>query len=214
MRAAIWITVSLLLSSCAATISTRYPGSDAGYAIIGVGAASTTEYSSYSFLFHHTGKKETGRFTYFQHNIFTSQKPDYSNEDETGVVEVATLPPGKYELTNFDIFSNRFGGPQIHYSSRKEFSIPFEIRPGEVVYLGNYQANIIKGRNFFGMPVNGGAFFVVTDRSEIDLQLAKARFDFLPMAKTQDATPDAKQVGNPFLVSADQARHAREAAER
>src|SRR5258705_13706205 len=155
MRATIWIAAAFLLSSCAPAISTRYSGNDAGYAVIGVGAASTTEYSSYTFLFRRAGKKDTGRFTYIQHNIFSSQKPDYSNKKESGVVEVATLPPGMYELVNFDIFSNRLGRPQVNYSSRKEFSIPFEIRPGEAVYLGNYQANIIKGRNFFGLPVDG-----------------------------------------------------------
>src|SRR5258705_9682153 len=80
MRATIWIAAAFLLSSCAPAISTRYSGNDAGYAVIGVGAASTTEYSSYTFLFRRAGKKDTGRFTYFQHNIFSSRKPDYSNE--------------------------------------------------------------------------------------------------------------------------------------
>jgi hypothetical protein len=212
MRTALWVLTALLMSSCTATIPTNYAGTDAGYAAIGIGAATATQYSSYSFLFRRVGEKATGRLVYFQNNMFYSRTPDYKAPDEAGVVEIATLPPGDYELVNFDVFLNA-GMVQTNYSSRKEFSIPFQVQSKQVVYLGNYQANAIRGRNIFGMRVAGGAYFVVEDRMSRDLGFAKMRLASLPVDQSRNATPDVKQVGNPFLVSMDQARLAREIVE-
>lgn len=211
-----WLLAVFMLCSCATTIPTNYTGNDAGYAVIGIGAASGTQYSSYSFLFRRAGAKEaaekdSGRLVFFQNNLFYSRPPDYKTADEAGVVEVASLPPGRYEIFNFDVFLN-MGTVQNHYRSRKEFSIPFEVRPNETVYLGNYQANGIKGRNFFGLPVAGGAFFVVEDRSQVDLGLAKARVPAVRVENVRNTTPDPKQLDAALLIPLDRAKAARQAA--
>ncbi|MEQ1773807.1 MAG: hypothetical protein ABL891_08490 [Burkholderiales bacterium] len=205
MRLALWIFAALILAGCATRLPTDYAGPDAGFAVIGIGAKWNTQYSSYTFVFRRIGEQETGHLTYFQNNQMRARETDYRTNDEAGIVYVANIPAGNYEIINFSVFLNS-GVYQSAYSSRKPFSIPFTVRAKEAVYLGNYQANGINGKNFFGMPVTGGAYFVVENRYQKDIELAKKRTPPLPIENAKDMTPNLKNVGSPFLITTEQAK--------
>lgn len=205
MKKYLSVFLPLLFLGCASIIPipTDYNGPDAGKMVIGIGAASGTEYYSYSFLFRKVGvepkdpeKPEVGRLDYFQTNIFSRQEPDYQEESEEGVVLVCSLTPGDYEIYNFDVFYNG-GTYQVNYSSKHPFTIPFSVSTGGVVYLGNYQANSI-GRNLFGMSA-GGAVFVVNSRLERDLKIAQKKDPTIP-SKVIDLTPDVRDIANPYFI--------------
>src|SRR6266704_2464362 len=132
MHRVLLLLISALLTACASVqrVPTDYSGADAGKVVLGIGAAAGTSYSSYSLLFRPTDRtalsndqREIGRFVFFQTNMLYAQKPDYSSEVERGVVLVNSLPPGKYEVFNFNIFFNS-GTVQNNYSSRDPFSMP------------------------------------------------------------------------------------------
>jgi hypothetical protein len=198
---------AVVLAGCASvdSIPADYAGPDAGKVVISIGAATGTEYSSYSLLFRKqksTGsaeKQAVGRFTYFQTNMFYKQAPDFHTNGEAGVVLVQALPPGDYAIYNFDVFNNA-GTVQSHYFSKVDISIPFTVRPGQTTYLGNYQANHLSGKNMFGMPLPAGAVFIVSDRlaSELPIAQARTKTDF---GTPVNATPDPKRLENPFFVS-------------
>jgi hypothetical protein len=202
MRSTLFVWLLLLLSSCMASISTNYTGTDVGYAVMGIGAKSSTNYDSYKLLFRLAGEERIGLFRYLPDyplslkNLFRNIK-GYKTSDEAGIVEIAALPAGQYELVNF-IVTNYI--PLMVYGSPQDFSIPFEIKPGQVVYLGNYQANRIRKTNYHG-PATSGAFFNVEDRFAKDMAIAKTLLTSLPIENARDATPDVKQVNNPFLIS-------------
>jgi hypothetical protein len=201
-RGILFILLLTLVSSCAARIPTNYSGTDVGYAVIGIGAKSSTNYDNYQFKFRIVGEKRTGSFAYSTMpliNLFRNIK-GYKAADESGIVQIAALPTGHYELVNF-IVTNDI--PLINYGPHQDFSIPFEIKPGQVVYLGNYQANRIRKTNFHG-PARSGAFFIVEDRFAKDLAIAKTLDRLLPIENARDATPDVKRVNNPFLISPEQ----------
>lgn len=207
MRRLLAVFLALLLCACANVqrLPTDYSGPDAGKTVVGIGAASGTRYSSYSLLFRRVGQsaaaaepKEVGRIVFFQTNMFYAQKPDYANSAEQGVVLIQSLPPGDYEIFNFDIFFNA-GTVQTNFSSREPFSIPFTVKAGETTYLGNYQANRISGKNILGLPVASGAVFTVTSRLEDDLRIARGK-DGMVRADGQDATPSPRRIGNPFFI--------------
>jgi hypothetical protein len=196
------------LTGCASIdrVPTDYAGSDAGRVVVGIGAATGTSYSSYSLLFRKKGaassssdRPSIGRFVYFQTNTFYKQAPDYQSADEAGVVLVQSLPPGEYEIYNFDIFFNA-GTVQNNYSSRAEFSIPFTVKPGEMTYLGNYQANRLTGKNFLGLSLPAGAVFVVSDRLNSELRIAEAKTKSTYGAASNKA-PTPSSIGNPFFQS-------------
>jgi hypothetical protein len=198
------LLAAFLLSACGSIPDVRneYQGPDAGRVAIDIGASANTHYSSYSLNFRKVGDKdaEPNRFVYFQHNEFSAQKKDYDNSEENGVVQSFRLPPGEYEIFNFDIFLNG-GTVQKNFGSRKEFSIPFKVRSNETTYLGNYQANLVMGTNFFGMSMAAGAVFVVADREKVDIELAKKRLSNVAFGPISNATPTAQSIANPFFVA-------------
>jgi hypothetical protein len=200
--------LSLLLAAslmgCASVdrVPTDYAGPDAGRAVVSIGAAAGTSYSSYSLLIRKRGlgpaeKPALGSFTYFQTNLFYKQDPDYQSGGEAGVVLIQSLPPGDYEIYNFNIFLNA-GTVQNNYSSRADFAIPFTVKPGETTYLGNYQANRLTGKNFLGLSLPAGAVFVVTDRMDAEMPLA-AKKGKTPLGTSVNAVPNVKSIGNPFF---------------
>ncbi|MBI4987909.1 MAG: hypothetical protein HZC23_03715 [Rhodocyclales bacterium] len=199
------LVAALMLSACSSIPDVRneYQGSDAGRVAIGIGASSNTYYSSYAFMFRKVGENnvDSNRFVYFQDNVFSAQKRDYDNPEENGVVQSFRLAPGYYEIFNFDVFLNG-GTIQKNFGSKKDFSIPFNVRPNETTYLGNYQANMVTGKNFFGFTILAGAVFVVTDREKADLDHVKKRLPNVSFGPVSNATPKVKAIANPFLVEA------------
>lgn len=196
--------LTVLVVGCVSSperISETYSGPDAGQVALGIGAAQGTTYQSYTLLFRRTdGSGKVGRFTYFQDNIFSSQKRDYDTPTESGVVLLSSLPAGRYEIYDFDVFMNG-GRYRQNFRSRAEFSIPFVVQPGKAVYLGNYQANGVRGRNIVGIPITAGAFFVVEDRLQQDVQLARARTNPIPVAsQVESAVSSVVAIGSPFFV--------------
>lgn len=194
---------TLLLTACASVGGrNEYQGPDAGVAALSLGARPTSAYQSFTLLFRKAGAADAqpaGRFTYFHSNFFSKQKKDYDTREEQGAVVSVALPPGDYEIYDFEIFLNA-GTVQNTYRSRRPFSIPFTVAPGKLTYLGSYQAYDVRGRNFLGLPVPAGAVFVVRDRHESDLRLLNARIPDLP-SEIVNATPAAAKLGSPAFVN-------------
>jgi hypothetical protein len=103
---------------------------------------------------------------------------------------------GDYEVTEVLIYES---GPSTIYSPVKPFSIPFTVRPGGAVYLGNYQANGLYGKSLLGWKTGKGAVFVVEDRARQDLQIARTADPTLP-TDVEDATPDVDKIASPLFV--------------
>ena len=173
-----------------------YAGADGGVLVAGLGAARGTSYSSYTMKYRTTNGAGEGSFRYLQENIFAATPRDFDDQAGNGFVAVQRLPPGDYEIYNFSIFHNgeMF---QNYYSSRKDFSIKFKIVPGKTTYLGDFTAVRIQGRNFFGMPVPGGAYFVVSNKEERDIAIARRKLPSI--GQVEAAIPDALAVDNPFI---------------
>ncbi len=98
---------------------------------------------------------------------------DYTVHDGLGFVSATVLPAGRYEI----YFYNMQCGNRIFYSD--EFSIPFELRPGEAAYSGEVRFNHRFGQNVFGMTMNFGADLELIDSSSRDTAIAKRAYPFL-----------------------------------
>jgi len=177
-----------------------YKGDDAGYLVSSVAAQAGTSYDAYSFYFRNKDGSVRSRIWWGQHNILESRKPDFSDTAESGVVDIRKLPPGNYEIYNFDVFSNG-GYVQSNFSSKQDFSIAFVIRPGQATYIGEYRAVGLRGRNIFGLPLRAGAFFIVSDKSQRDVPMAKIKNAALGEVHVEVVDPSS--VGNPFIRATD-----------
>lgn len=207
MKVIVIAIIAMAQNACiTATIPTNYAGPDAGRVVLGFGAANDTTYSTYTLLFRNVrssaesvGAPAEGYFVFCQTNVFCGRKFDYEKPNEVGVVLIASLPAGKYEIYNFDVFYNA-GTVQKNFSSKRPFSIPFEVKPGTTAYLGNYQANGISGKNVFGMAVSAGAIFIVEDRTALDIGIASKKDGSL-FQKVESYVPDVRTLASPFFVA-------------
>ena len=212
----IGVVCAVLLVGCSTTLN-GYVGSDAGQVVIGLGSVLDSPYGQSAQLkFRRTGDKAEGVFWWNARGVSNfgparaSPHVQYRSADEAGVVQIVSLPPGRYEIFNFEARIN-LGTAYSVFSARRDFSIPFEIRPDEVVYLGNFQINPIRAKSGpFGRVVGLGPFFVVEDRAQVDLALAKGVMHSFPVERVRDATPDVKAMGNPTLVPVADAEGARD----
>lgn len=114
---------------------------------------------------------------------------DYQGR-ETGRVIARNLPPGRYEIFNF-LISGYNGIGTVSTTSKKPFSIPFEIRAGEATYIGNFARAHVPSRKG---PV---PYFVITDKAERDLAIAKTKRPELTTIRNE--VFDVTTIGNPAL---------------
>ena len=121
--------------------------------------------------------------------------PDFTGF-ETGHVIIRRLPPGHYAITNFGFAgSSPFGGSYA-WSSAKPFSMEFDIKPGRATYIGSFMRSPTPKPELRAQLGYAG-YFLIADRSERDLPLARAKLPLLPSADIQ--VTDVEQFGSAAL---------------
>lgn len=104
----------------------------------------------------------------FSLGLFNSDQQEW--EGRTGAVTVLAVPAGAYRMSAFslqDSMSNR------RWSSRQDFDKPFEVRAGEVTYLGEFVGTGILSKPFLGNRAVEKPYFLVSDQQPRDLPIAE-----------------------------------------
>lgn len=171
-----------LLTACGSTIprlDMSYKGTDAATIV-----ASVSDYrTSYSHMALLIRAKSTasnsdeplrGAIAY---SLSFSKKPDFHIGYEHGDVLVSTLPPGEYEIYGFEAVQT--GLITITGGSRKLTPVTLSLRAGEVLYIGSYTTTMLSDR-FFGMPEPTLPRVKISDQSQRDISIARARAPALP----------------------------------
>lgn len=160
----------------------NYDGADGGYLIYSTGmtgAAGAPFFFRYGRTLSpdgHVASDWKGRI-FPRYKLFarfnTMENPDFAGE-ETGQINVRRLPPGHYEVSDFS-FAGSIPSVVIYtYSTGIPFSIPFDVRSGEATYIGTFMR--LPSLKTSLQPILGAAgFFVIADRSERDLPIAKGK---------------------------------------
>jgi hypothetical protein len=180
-----------------------YRGEDGGYLVYSVGAPNNLGLP-YWFSYHRTATVDGRPAEDWKDRIYPRlggaiylrmKRPDFTGA-ETGQVHVQRLPSGSYVVDEFHFDGLLPGVVTYSWSSGKPFSLPFTIRPGEATYIGTFMRFPSLGTSL--QPVLGAAgFFVVADRSERDLSVAKTK---LPeSAKITVQVTDVSRFGNAAL---------------
>jgi hypothetical protein len=199
----ILVLALIFLSGCASQLPTDYTGADAGRVVIGMGAGIGLGYSRYTLMFRkhvnpgEDGSPPVGAFSYIRSDpVFGKGTPDYKIEyKEEGVVLVQSLPAGDYEIHGVELY-----GYNANFRAKPDAVIPFSIKPGRTVYLGNYLAKGNTGKNLFGMSVPAGVTFIVSDRLANEMPLAQAKSK-TSLGTVDDATPDPRRIGSSLFAS-------------
>jgi hypothetical protein len=187
------IAILLCLASCPAIARGEYSGPDAGVLVISFGSLGK-QADGYTFWYKPRGQKP-GWFPddvgYEPHSILFDHAPDYSGH-EAGQVHILHLKPGDYEIYRAAIFAN--AGIQNFTFDLPEFSLPFTIRPGEATYVGD----LAGAAEWRGGALQGG-YYVVSDRHERDLDIARRKDAQLPPVTV--AVPDVSGMADRLILS-------------
>lgn len=182
--------VCLSISGCT-TLRIDYKGPDMGIVILTLTANKEDPITDYTLRLRKKDKSAMGGVIYIPHGIFQQTPCDFEGYPYHGFVKVLKLEPGEYEVFNF--IATKASG--IFYTAKKDFSAPFVVKEGEMIYIGEYRFDSIKGRDFLGFRT--WEFYVtLCDRSGRDIPLAIKKEPTIRADKVKVQIPDGERFGN------------------
>ncbi len=195
MRILLAAMAALVLAGCAG----GYRGADAGALIYSSGSIGP---ESRFQLFYRTVGKSSGyghdSIDYDTHSVF-ARPADFTGH-ENGQVTTVCLRPGRYEVYNYEVYVPVYDGGPLVFGPSKDFSIPFVIRPGEATYIGDFAHVSLADEVVPGIVFTAAGGFVVTDKHERDIPIARKQDPNLPQTVGMSVT-DVSTLGVPTLLS-------------
>lgn len=154
---------------------------------------------SYQLKVRKVGGAPIGTFG-CSHNAFDMHANDLDALRRFGFVTVRQLPPGNYEVYGYDVKWREGKDKDKALTSAEPFSIPFTIEAGKTTYLGSYGAVGFKAKNEWGVSEPAGAYFVIANRAQRDMEIAKKKMPRL--GPVTNATPDPVALKIPGFKTA------------
>lgn len=190
----VWAFLVGAVSVCGAA---EYKGADAGYLVYSMGSLKIPINSTFYYRRIGSRSKDRGVMEYNAVGFFTD-KPDYEGH-ETGKVTVRRLEPGNYEVYQLGFAGTLIGTATTYtWSSKTEFSMPFNIKPGGATYIGNFVRAPSLGTSL--EPALGAkGFFVISDKHDRDLPIAQKSHPELPAVEV--SVTDVSSWGYPVLLT-------------
>jgi hypothetical protein len=99
---------------------------------------------------------------------------------------VLEVQPGGYAFTQYNYLDHI--GPQGMVSNSDPFAIPFEVKPGQVTYIGEL--------NYVDKAVKGDPRIFVADYFERDIPQFKLKYPNIAWEKSVKGTPKTGDTGN------------------
>lgn len=187
------IFAAVIFTALAAAPACAADDADKGKVVLGLGAQPGTEFNLYQLKFRTRDGKHNDYITYGQHGFLVTDRRDFDDAGENGAVKILTMPAGDWEIYTIsllDIYN-------ITFTPKAEFSIPFTVKAGETIYLGDFKA-VGGPKNYTDDYHPTGAYFVVGDRSARDIPIAQKKD--AKIGAVTVAIPDVAAAHTPFFV--------------
>lgn len=177
----------------------NYTGDDAGSLVMVISHLKSDIAIDNLFLnFRKIDRSDSGYIAYSTPKTFLgissagATGPNFTLDDEMGSVIVRSLPPGDYEFFQATAL-------QDQSSSRVRYSVPFTIKAKETTYLGTFQVFAkLRVGTFRGATAASGFYFIVSNKSDRDLELARGR-PRPPTGSVTMAVPDVSALDVPLF---------------
>lgn len=158
--------------------------------------------SHWGMYFHRVGDtgKEAGMFSYINSGLSDTPR-DFSGEKTHGSVFSTVLPAGEYEVINIHFFQNMAQMGTRTFMAPQRFSVRFTVAPNKPVYLGEFMGYRTAEKNLFGINITSGAYFVVGDALQRDVDILDKRNVKIAPTDVVKAGPAFLQSGLPYFQS-------------
>lgn len=211
------LAAAVLLAAAAQAGEKAYAGPDAGYVVISMGEKPDPQswemqYTSFQLLYRRLDKTYDGKFVYERNlavgNLMTlmsqavaGRTPDYKTPGKEiegrGTVDVVSLPAGDYEFYSIRVYSS-FSIMSSSWRPKKDISVRFHVTAGAASYLGNYTAIPVSAKDFLGTTKPDGAYFLLSDESARDGEIARKKKADLP--KLEPGLPELPDDAGGVLI--------------
>jgi len=174
--------------SCASALAAAAEGT--GQLIVAIGDRPGCT-SGVMLRFRSKDGRHSDFISYSQRNLVRNPREIDDGADGTGSVRVLDLAPGDWEIYEISWANTADPSYLNKYTSPDGFSIPFTVKAGEAVYIGDFQADA---------PTYTHASDVVmylTNRNARDVAIAKNREAILPVVTV--AVPDVEALHSPII---------------
>ncbi len=125
---------------------------------------------SVSYINLGTGKRSTIQTDPWM--LGSMSKGDFKNIVGRGKLFVIELGPGKYAFDGWHATQGSY--TSVTPTDPKKFT--FEVKSGEVTYIGELEFNLIFGKNIFGIGVLAGAEQTIADSYDRDIKVASEKY--------------------------------------
>jgi hypothetical protein len=175
----------------AAGIASAHARDTDGKVVLGFGASPGTNFQICQLLFQSADGEHSDFTAYIQTSPFFGTHRDFDDASENGAVKILSLPAG-----NWIIYNITLGNFPTAVTPLDGFAIPFTVKAGEAVYIGDYRAHGALWQSHGESSVQGVAFDV-SDQSARDIAIAKRKDKNI--GDVTVAIPDIAAAGVPFF---------------
>jgi opacity protein-like surface antigen len=165
-----------------------------GKVVLGFGAGPDTSFQACQLQFQSVDGEHSDFIQYTQTSPFFGTHRDFDDASENGAVKILTLPAGNWIIWNVMVatFPTAITTPS-------GFAIPFTVKAGETVYIGDYRAHSESWQDN-GRTAVGGLSFDVSDQSARDIPIAKQKDK--DIGDVTVAIPDIAAANVPYFHAA------------
>jgi hypothetical protein len=166
---------------------------DQGKVVLALGAAPLSVYNLFMLKLRRAdGHAGMATAMYLPNNPLATA-PHFKDPDEDGAVLVLTLSAGDWVIYG----ATWRAGPEI-YRPLAAFEVPFAVEAGRTTYIGDFDA--VPTTGFVNQRRSaGGVVFLVSDKRDRDIALAKARDPEL--GEVEVAIADVRGAHTPVFVA-------------
>ncbi|MDH0863347.1 hypothetical protein [Mitsuaria sp. GD03876] len=167
MKRLLVLLLTTLLAACATPYDKlrNYAGADSGTVVASVGMTSANTMNFAIVEFRRKGSADMGLLQFSPKALaaFGGTPTDFTSPAGAAVLVKTRLPPGEYEIFRY-MSGADYGTSSVWFNAPENFAIPFTVKTGEVVYLGQY----LVGLNLVGLKP-ASSFLQVTNEAPRDL---------------------------------------------
>jgi hypothetical protein len=174
----------------------------AGYVVGSIGLMRKAKnFQTYRLHARPVGGDERIEFFFYDQSSFT-YRPDFVDNGADVRVFVTPLRPGQYEIYRYEYSAFRI--PRIYDKSldlpEGDFSLRFDVRPGQTTYLGQFKAVPHLGEPVLGISNILAYYWEIGDRQARDVAAAQQRIPAIKSDRVISAVPDPATSGLNYFV--------------